>query len=95
MLLADEGWRNSRQADGYFARPELDEGLAWYLHAFFDLAGERREALAGIPYSAMVLYADRHGIDGDDLDRFVGIVRALDGEYISHTAKKINPKGKR
>lgn len=91
MLLADESWRNSRQADSYFARPEIPEGLNWYLHAFFDLSGERHEALASLPYSALALYADRHNLAGDDFDRFLAIMRALDGEYISSTSKKMHP----
>jgi hypothetical protein len=59
MLLSDPSWRESRQADGYYARPELDEALTFYLHAWFDLGGDRREALAQIPYSAIALYAER------------------------------------
>jgi hypothetical protein len=98
MLLSDPSWRQSRQADGYYARPELDEALTFYLHAWFDLAGDRREALAQIPYSAIALYAERSGIDGDDFDRFHGLVRALDGEYLEVTNRKLNrdmPRGKR
>jgi hypothetical protein len=39
-----------------------------------------------------------HGIDGDDFDRFHGLVRALDGEYLEVTNRKLNrdmPRGKR
>jgi hypothetical protein len=59
MLVSDPSWRESRQADGYYARPELDEALTFYLHAWFDLAGDRREAMAQIPFTAIALYAER------------------------------------
>jgi hypothetical protein len=98
MLMSDPSWRQSRQADGYYARPDLDEALTFYLHAWFDLAADRREALAQIPYTAIALYAERAGLDGDDFDRFHALVRALDGEYLEVTNRKISrdmPRGRR
>lgn len=96
MLVSDPTWRQSKQADGYYAKPDLDEGLSFYLHAFFDLSGDRREALAPIPFTALALYAERAGIEGgEDFDRFKGLIRALDGEYLSITNRKIERGAKR
>jgi hypothetical protein len=89
MLTSDSSWRESKQADGYYSRPDLDEGLSFYLQAFFELSSDRREALAQIPYTAIALYADRAGIAGDDFDRFKGLVRSLDGEFLTFTNRKM------
>jgi hypothetical protein len=98
MLVSDPGWRESRQADGYYARPDLDEGLAFYLHVWFELASDRREALAQIPFTSIALYAERVGMgEGEEFERFKGLVRALDSEYLEITNRKMSrdmPRGK-
>lgn len=89
MLLADERWRKSRAADGYFARPELDPDLAWHLAAWFDMSSDRREATSSIPYSSIAGFAQRHSIEGEDFDRFKVLIRSLDGEYLDRTSRQI------
>jgi hypothetical protein len=96
MLLADPAWRESRQADGFFARPELDEGLSFYLQAWMDLAGDRRESLAPIPFSSIALYAERVDMaEGETFERFRGYVRALDAEYLDITNRKLTREMRR
>ena len=91
MLTSDASWRESPQADGFYARPDLDEALSFYLKAFLDLCADRREGLAAIPFTAIALYAERAGIDdSEDFDRFAGLVRALDSEYLDITNRKLN-----
>ena len=41
-----------------------------------------------IPWTAIDRYAERHGIEGDDFEEFLILVRAMDDEYREATRPK-------
>jgi hypothetical protein len=48
-----------------------------------------------IPYSAFSLYAEDHGLSGEDFARFRLFMRVLDGEYLARQAASAKrPSGK-
>lgn len=83
------------------AKPEIDDGIAWYLAAFWDLNGDRQLGAMGgagpISFLALDRYAERQGVtDADDFARFSTIIRGLDGVFLKHlTEKAKRPKEKR
>lgn len=77
-------------------KPDLDEGLDWYLDAFWMLTGERPVGVFGgvgrIPFSAVDRWAQRYGVDDlDGFERLQMIVDALDAEFIDFVAKHPSP----
>lgn len=78
------------------AKPEIEDGLAWYMAAFWDLNGDRQlGALGGagpISFLALDRYAERYSVaDGDAFARFSTIIRGLDRVYLAHLAEKMTP----
>ena len=61
-------------------KPILEEGLDFYLKAYFTLDSERTHAEGArpIPWSKMVLYAETYGFAEDLLEDFVHLLTALD-----------------
>lgn len=79
-------------------KPELTSGLELYWKAFVELSSDRQISMAEgpIPWSSMNMWAHRHGIFGDDFDRFVAVLRSLDEAYLQKRhkgQKKIVGKG--
>jgi hypothetical protein len=77
--------------------PEADN---FYLHAFFDLTTCRAIGmdLGPIPWTAIVAYADRAGLDPAGCEAFVAVIRTLDGAYLADErarvqAQKEKPRG--
>jgi hypothetical protein len=62
--------------------------LEW--EAFTQLSTDRPVGLSrgAIPWSSIDRYAARHGIDGDDFNRFCVLIRAMDGAYLTHFKDK-------
>ena len=62
--------------------------LEW--EAFAQLSTDRPVGLTrgAIPWSSIDRYAARHGIDGDDFNRFCALIRAMDGAYLTHFKDK-------
>ena len=80
-------------------KPELITGLELYWKAFVELSSDRAISMAEgpIPWSSMNMWALRHGIFGDDFDRFVAVLRKLDEAYLqkqNKSRKKTMGKGK-
>ena len=85
--------------DSIANKPQLSAGLELYWKAFCELSSDREIGMAEgpIPWSSMDRWAIRHGIYGDDFDRFVGVIRGLDEVYLKKqhtTQKKTLGKGK-
>lgn len=73
--------------------PELLPWLPDTFRAFFELSTCRHEQ-GPIPWTALHLYAQAHDIpDGEELDRFTGLIRAMDSAYIAAINKR-NSKSK-
>lgn len=70
--------------------PELSIGDSFYLQSFRDLNTCRQigMSLGPIPWTAMIQYADRFGLDEDLIDDFIYIMRIMDEAYIEHSNKK-------
>ena len=62
--------------------------LEW--EGFAQLSTDRPIGLTrgAIPWSSIDRYAARHGIDGDDFNRFCALIRAMDGAYLTHFKDK-------
>lgn len=90
MKLIEEGKEPSPQ---FYEQPELSAVESFYWDAFFHLSTERAigMGLGPIPYSSVRNYAAELGIIGrDEFDYFLGIITALDHEYLalSNTSEK-------
>ena len=69
--------------------PEIGHGLQFYRQAFHDLHTARPQGMGGggpIPWTAINEWALRHGVDGDDFDDLVMMVRAQDGTWLEYQA---------
>jgi len=80
-------------------KPQLIGGLELYWKAFVELSSDRAISMAEgpIPWSSMNSWALRHGIYGNDFDRFVAVVRGVDEAYLQKrgkSKKKTLGKGK-
>jgi len=62
--------------------------LEW--EAFAQLSTDRPVGLSrgAIPWSSIDRYAARHGIDGDDFNRFCALIRAMDAAYLTYFKDK-------
>ncbi len=71
-------------------KPELGAGLELYWKAFVELSSDRQISMAEgpIPWISINMWACRHGIFGDDFDRFVAVIRGLDEAYLKKQSKK-------
>lgn len=74
--------------------PELEPGLQFYLGAFYDLDSCRQAGfdIGPIPITAIMLYGQLVGCEGEDYDDLINHVRALDGVYMEHMRKKQKSK---
>lgn len=70
-------------------KPEIKFGLEFYWKAFWELSTCRAIGMGEgpIPWGAMNDYAERHGIYGDEFDRFVLIIKGMDAAYLEHRHK--------
>lgn len=89
-MLAEDGPVPAALAN----KPEIEDGLDWYLAAFWDLTHDRQMGAmggaGGIPWTAIDRYADRHEID--EFDTFKTVLKALDGVYLEHVGEKMKAK---
>ena len=71
-------------------KPQILVGLEIYWKAFAELSSDRSVGMAEGPilWSSMNMWALRHGIYGDSFDRFVAVIRGLDGEYLNKRSKE-------
>lgn len=72
-------------------RPVVEPGTEFYYTAFLQLDSERPpyENVAHIPRSAIVSWCRYEGLNEDDTDMVVQIVRELDAVYIRNCRAKI------
>ena len=73
----------------FYEQPELDLQEQLYLAAWYDLSTERPVGMAEgfIPRSKIRAYGiDELGLDGDDLEFFIGVMRRIDNGYLSNEA---------
>ncbi len=78
--------------------PELAPGEEYYMRAFWALGTERTLApgLVGpIPWSRIVEYGDRSGLEPDLVESLVMVVRALDEVYLGWTAEEMERNAQR
>lgn len=62
-------------------RPALPEYLEFEWHAYFDLQTCRSQGFSGpgpIPWDSVVDYGRYHGLDRDEIDRLIRLVRAME-----------------
>lgn len=72
------------------ARVDLFPHLAFEAYAFRELSTDRPVGLdrGVIPWRSIDAFAERYGLVGDDFDRLVGIIRAMDVAYLAHMKAK-------
>lgn len=71
--------------------PELLPGLEFFFEAFFELTGDRAVGmgvLGPIPYSSLRQYAVWHGLEGEDIEEFIFMLRAMDREYLAYNLEE-------
>lgn len=66
--------------------PLLLPGSGFYLAAFWELNSDRPigMAVAQIPFSAIDRFADRNGIEGEEFEFLVHMIRAMDAVAMAH-----------
>lgn len=64
--------------------PSLRPGLSWIYQAFNQLSTERNGWGGGIPWSKIMEYADRLGLDADDRSDLLFFIREMDRAYQDH-----------
>jgi len=71
---------------------ELPSHLSFEALAFRELSTDRPVGLdrGAIPWRSIDAYAARYGLVGDDFDRFVRIIRAMDAAYLDYFRKPEN-----
>lgn len=77
--------------------PAYVAGDEFYLRAFWDLSTERDMGmgLGPIPWSSIVAYGERAGLDDVDLvDAFVRIIREMDVGWLKWQEAQAKKKGK-
>lgn len=76
---------------------ELPPGADLYWDAFWALTHDRPQTGMGvhsIPLSAIDSYARRRGIELEEFDALVSLVRACDDEFVTIMAARINASSK-
>lgn len=68
-------------------QPELLPGLQFYFSAFLELSTCRYDG--PIPWTAIVQYAEMHGVEDDHMDDFRYYMREMDAAYLKHQRKVI------
>jgi len=83
-------------AESIEEEPELNEGLALYLSAYYDLDTERSHGLCltPIPSSSIVQYAETYDFDEEQTENLVHYIKKMDAANLEKLAKK-KPKAKR
>lgn len=71
-------------------RPAVDPEDVFYLRAFDELASCRQVGFSAgpIPWTAIVEYADRLGLDAENAADLVDMIRELDEAWLTEQAKK-------
>ena len=74
--------------------PNLSVGLVLYWRAFQDLSSDRDIGMGvgPIPWTSMDAWAARNRIRGDSFERFVMILRGMDGAFMEKQGKKTKGK---
>lgn len=73
-------------------KPELEQGLYFYMQAFFALETERNVgfSVTPIPVMKIIQYGEYLGYSNDEkLDDFVYIIRSLDNVAMNYYNKKV------
>lgn len=70
-------------------KPVLRVGLEIYWRAFWECSTDRDIGMAEgpIPWSAINAWGQRYGFTGEEFERLVLILKALDSEYIEERTK--------
>ena len=72
-------------------RPNLKRHLLMIWEAFHALNGDRQMGMmiGPIPFTAIDRYAARHGIAGEEFQRFHALISAMDTVHQRHLAEKM------
>jgi hypothetical protein len=72
---------------------DLEPHLQFEWQAFRDLSTDRQAGfgVGPIPWTSIDQYAARHGVEGDEFERFCHLVRAMDDAYRAHI-ESLTPK---
>lgn len=69
--------------------PVLEPESLYYWNVYWLLHYDRFNGMSigGIPFVAIDAYANRFGVDGDDFETLLFIIRSLDAAFMKHQAK--------
>lgn len=96
--LAMQAYRNNEPLPDFIANaPELEEGLFFYLQAFFDLDSERTSGMnrGQIPFFKIIKYAKHYKLDDDEESVLVHHIRLMDNAHLKRLADKDAEEQKR
>ena len=90
----------AKRPDRIANKPEVINGLEMYWKAFTDLMADRELGMGEGPirWTAISDWAARRGINGDDFERLVFLLREMDSVYMEHRnrqSKRDSSKAKR
>lgn len=74
--------------------PELYFGSLLYYDAFLELNTCRPSGwgIMPIPWTAIIAYADEHGLLGEQRESLLSIIRQVDQKWLEHLSKKEGKK---
>lgn len=83
-----------RLPDKILNKPHLLIGLDFYWRAFWECASDRIIGMAEgpIPWSSIDRWALRYEVEGEDFERLVFLIKAMDEVYIEHRTKSHKKK---
>lgn len=66
--------------------PRLLEGLGFYYTAFQELSTDRPVGMGvgQIPWTSIDRFAERHGLEEEEYDSFLYLIRRMDEEFMDH-----------
>jgi hypothetical protein len=70
-------------------RPAIMPGDEFYTRAFHELSTERCDTLAPIPWSKIIQFGERCGLDSGMVEALVIIIRMMDKVWLEWQQKKL------
>lgn len=69
-----------------------DPHLEFEWQAFIELSNDRQMgmSLGPLSWTSMHLYAERHGLFGDEFDRFARLIREMDSAYLGWHGRRMD-----
>ena len=103
LRLIRDGWsvevreaRGQELPDWYLEEPEIRDNDDFYLNAFNDLSTTRQIGMSvgPIPWDRVLQYAAWSGLDDENTEYFVGVIREMDSAWMEWSAEEMKKKSR-